>query len=1135
MSGPDERLRAKWSRRTLLIPPGPAPQALFPGPHGRGRREGRPMDNQALSNGDVHVRLFGGPVVSFGKGDIGFTPNQRSLVTLIYGRARRVTSRSDAIWLMWEGDDDADSRHRLRQLLHGIRKRAGRELVLTEGDNLSVPTSLKTDIASFEAMLEAGTLGDAARLTSLGFGSGLTRLPSREYEDWIQARRAGLSRRLGEAAARAWDQSVEHGDWSRANDAADALVRVRPGDESAIAKLIEARARVGRAASAEAAYAGYLKSLDAGQPPTPKLTALMERVRDLELSHPDSGIVVARNVPLVGRKEPLELAREVLSRAAEGRFERLVVRGEPGIGKTRFLEELRREAVLSGFRCLSAQPVELEQRIGLNPIIDALRDVDVRRHLDALGEPWKAVIASVLPEGATDGPPAEIPPIQESSLSRRLMDAFWMLFDQLAAEDPLLIIVDDVQWADPTTLSLLSFMARRWESGGVALCCSVRPELVRGNKALGVFLSPTDPIPNTEVVLEELSDSEAGQLLEHVAGKDLQEPVEAYLRQLAGNHPFYLTELAKDHVAGRLSLPVHRLDAIPIPVSVQQIFQARIGHISDEALRVASLLSVRARSMRLSEIGEVADRELDECADLVEQLQEWHFVEVDRDTVRISHELFRSALYRRLSETRRALIHGRIARQLESTQSPDVVGELAIHYARAGERIKAVEFAQIAAREALGTGAVTAAAQYFEIVVKNSDDPTEKAEATADLAKTLHMDRQIERANPMLEVAAMRLRDVGNMLRARRMEIRRVEGLSELGASPVEDLVERLGVVKREAEEAEDWEAVALGLDAELHLRRGSVDVASVGAVLQQLRVLSEGHGEAAACVSLMSLGIEVLYGRPRAGIRAALRGERLTRTALPQYRFRALQRLHSVLVTRGLTELDSSAKYVDEAKVLAVTSGDLHLKCGLQSNLGVACLDAGDLERAEVLLLGAFKQVGHASMALPRFNQQISLGELYLARLEFRLARVAFDRAMDHAQGFARADVRAIGAAGLGLCAVREGSLREARQRESELSQPQFGWDFDPYLIVAFRAQLLVMRRQFDEAVQLVRGEADTLQGRLILPWFKLRLLEAEISLRTNQGIDKTRTADALREAMRLNLTARAGQFEHLLERGNS
>ena len=204
--------------------------------------------------------------------------------------------------------------------------------------------------------------------------------------------------------------------------------------------------------------------------------------------------------------------------------------------------------------------------------------------------------------------------------------------------------------------------------------------------------------------------------------------------------------------------------------------------------------------MRLRELSEVTDRGLDECTDLVEALQKWHLVEVERDSVRISHELFRSTLYRRLSETRRALIHGRIALHLEATGSGDVVGELAIHYARAGESEKAVQFAQIAAQEALSTGAITAAAQYFEVVVTNTDDAAERANATGELGRTLHMDRQIERANAMLEVAAMRLRDVGNSHQARRMDIWRVEGLSELGALPVEDLVERLGVGKMEAE-----------------------------------------------------------------------------------------------------------------------------------------------------------------------------------------------------------------------------------------------------------------------------------------------------------------------------------------------
>jgi hypothetical protein len=88
------------------------------------------------------------------------------------------------------------------------------------------------------------------------------------------------------------------------------------------------------------------------------------------------------------------------------------------------MEEVRKEASVAGFRCLDARPVELERRIPLNPLVDMLADPSVAPHIRGLGEPWRAVIASLLPTLPAGMDPPVVPPIAETSLSRRLYDAF---------------------------------------------------------------------------------------------------------------------------------------------------------------------------------------------------------------------------------------------------------------------------------------------------------------------------------------------------------------------------------------------------------------------------------------------------------------------------------------------------------------------------------------------------------------------------------------------------------------------------------------------------------------------------------------------------------------------------------------
>ena len=128
--------------------------------------------------------------------------------------------------------------------------------------------------------------------------------------------------------------------------------------------------------------------------------------------------------------------------------------------------------------------------------------------------------------------------------------------------------------------------------------------------------------------------------------------------------------------------------------------------------------------MRLSDVSALTEIGLEDCADRVQELEGADFVLVDRDRISITHQLFRSALYRHLGNASRAFIHGRIAAHLEATEPGDIVGELAIHYSRAGESEAAARYGRIAAEESMASGAIAAAEYFFGVVVNNESDPT---------------------------------------------------------------------------------------------------------------------------------------------------------------------------------------------------------------------------------------------------------------------------------------------------------------------------------------------------------------------------------------------------------------------------
>jgi DNA-binding SARP family transcriptional activator/tetratricopeptide (TPR) repeat protein len=1077
--------------------------------------------------------LFGGPtLIDGGERVLRLTPTQQALVTLIWGHEQRGVGRRRAIWLLWEEEDAARPRHRLRQLLHDVRSRVGLDPETLGGEERLVadPRILRCDLADFRASLKTGELRRAFSLLSLGFARALPRIPGREFEDWLEAKRTGLRRALRDCAAGFWDTSQPAGDWRLAREAAEVLHALDPEpDESTLRKLIEARVMTGHLESAEAALTSHLEALPAGASISEETQQLLERVRTLSARVTSSARIPEAPPPLVGRRTDLEAARGALRRVRGGEFEFLLVKGEAGVGKTRLLDEIRREAHLNGFRCLRARPVELEQKIPLNPLIDALSDPDVGRHVRTLEDPWRAVIASILPELPAGMERPVVPPIDESALSRRLYDAFSILFARLAAEEPTLLFIDDLQWADATTVAVLQFAQRRWRAGALGVVASVRADLVIGGGGVSRYLEGHRELPVTSIELRDLGEADAEHLVDLVAGGRLEETIRRRLCALGGRNPFYVIELTKDLLAGQLRMPDLPTDAITIPISLRQLVDPRIASLSPGAAATAEHLAVWGRWIRVTELSRLTGADPATCVERVEELAQYRLVSMESGRVRIAHELFRGAIYHRMSDARRALHHRRAAEHILTTEQPSV-GELAIHYSRAGEAEAAARFGRNAADEALEKGAMAEAAHFLQVVTENVKDRRLRAEATADLAKVLHMSREIARANPLLELAAKRLRETGNSARALRMDIRRVEGLAEVGATPMPDLLDRLASIKAAARDASDWEALALALDSELHLLHRVGEVTAIRQLFSEIRECADVGHPAAACLANASLALNILFGDGREALDRAREAVKMAEElpASDGHVLKAQSRLVLAMIYAGLLGSDEGTDLLRRAAARAESSGDLTLKFYLESNRGVFFMDIGDLEKAETCFERATPLIERTEPGTPHLNLYYNRGELGLQRRAYDEAVHWFRRAERLITPAAPVYLVDLIHSGLGLCSLEMGSLADAREHEAKTTRRMEHWYFDPTTLVTFHSRLLARRGESAKALRVISEVRGALAGRLVLAWIKLVLLEARTAKRLRQP-GTAPANEALLVARRLGLSDRAQQLEEI------
>ncbi len=1020
-------------------------------------------------------------------------------MALVWGHETNGLTRARVIWLLWEREDDAASRQRLRQLLHELRRRLGLRSLGLSGDELLDPDPkvIRCDLESFRTALRLGELPEAIALLEKGFCTHLRRSPGQEFDDWLAAKQEGLRRDLRATAARIWDTAHPVGDWRSARDAAETLYALDPTREGSLRTVIEARAMTGSPKEAEAALETFLESLPTGTELDQSTRSLIERVRAFALQAGPRA-TMGDPPPLIGRKLDLEASREVLSRVREGSFEFLLLKGEAGVGKTRLLDEIRREAHLKGIRCLHSRPVELEQHIPLNLLIDALSVPAVGRHLRALHSPWKAVLGAFLPHLLEESEPPEVPPIEETSLSRRLYEAFSLLFSHLAAEEPTLLFIDDLQWADATTIAVLQFIQRRWQSGPLGIVATVRPDLVQRGTDVAKYLSESRSQPVTDLELRDLEEDDADELVQAVAEGSLDPTTRLRLCALGGRSPFYLIELTRDYLAGHLHLPELPSDTISIPISIRQLLDPRLETLSKEASAVASYLAVWGRWAPISALTSLCGTTLEACTAHIEELERRRLVVIERGTVRVAHELFRGALYHRLSEARRAYFHRTLAEYLLSSDKP-APGELAVHFARAGERERAAEFGREAADAALESGAIAEAAHFLQVVTENVADFGLKAEATGDLAKVLHMNREIIRASPILELAAARLREGDNPARALRMDIWRVDGLAEVGATPMSDLLDRLRSIKMAARAAEDWEALALALDSELHLLHRSGKVASIRELFREILECADRGNHAAACLSNASLAMDVLFGDGSEALDRARTAVRIAESegAARHYLFKAQTRLVLVLIYSGQLLSAEAQGLLRRASALSKSSGDITLRFYFESNRGVFAMEAGDLDAAEIAFEKAGPILEKKAQGTPQLNLLCNRGELCIQRQHYSEALSWLSRAKQLVSPSSPVYLADLVNAGLGICSLELGALSEARDREAQALDDPHHWYFDPTLKVDFQTRMMMKRGERTEASQVVGRTANAIKSRLPAIWIKLILLESRLRRR--------------------------------------
>ena len=428
----------------------------------------------------------------------------------------------------------------------------------------------------------------------------------------------------------------------------------------------------------------------------------------------------ARLTPMTDRTSELSVLQEGLRAAARGQGGVVAISGESGIGKTRLAEEAIQRAETTGFRVLRGRRFEEELNAPYSHWVQAarafLRDAPaplVYKVCDQCG-PEAVALVPELAERLGSPPPS--PALEGSAARLRFFEGVGRFFQNVAAETPLLLLLDDFQWADADSVSLLEHFGSQIQKHRVLVLVTYRDTEVDAKSPLGKALfNLRKNRALREVPLKRFDPDNSRVLVGAVLGGEMppKEIVQPVLEKTGGN-PLFVEEICRSLIEDRsLVRTTHGWVARPeakiaIPSTVKEVIRRRVDWIGPEAENVLAIASVFGNEFEFDLLQQLSEVEPNQLLLLVEAMLRARLLREGetapgRSVYQFGDEQTRDVLYDGLSLVRRQRYHLRAAQALERSlgdRTAERASELAYHFLQGNDRKKAIDYFEKAGNRA---------------------------------------------------------------------------------------------------------------------------------------------------------------------------------------------------------------------------------------------------------------------------------------------------------------------------------------------------------------------------------------------------------------------------------------------------
>jgi predicted ATPase len=444
---------------------------------------------------------------------------------------------------------------------------------------------------------------------------------------------------------------------------------------------------------------------------------------------------LAERTAFVGRESEVSAIRAAIDRALSGHGSIVMLRGGPGVGKTRLAMEMSEYASRVGFRCVVGHCYERDEPVPFLPFVEIIEGhlaqaASLEDHRRRIGDN-AAELAQIAPSIRRVFPdipqPLELPPAQKR---RYLFQSVSEALTRCAQTRSYLYILDDLQWADESSLALLIHLASRIAQLPVVIIGTYRDGYSDSNPALIRTLEELVRMGVRPQKLGGLPTVAVAQMLRELSQREAPESLLSLIYEESQGNPFFVEEVFRHLVEGgkvfdaagqfRTDIKIEEFD---VPENVRLVINRRLERLDENEKRVLAAAAVIGRSFSFQLLTAISQIDVDELFTVIEKAQQMGIIipssEGPERPFTFTHELVRQTLLAGISAPRRARMHASVADAIELVY-PDAVneraGEIADHLIKAGsfaDERKLVRNLTLAGNSALDAAAFEEARSSF--------------------------------------------------------------------------------------------------------------------------------------------------------------------------------------------------------------------------------------------------------------------------------------------------------------------------------------------------------------------------------------------------------------------------------------